>query len=404
MNYFYVLHGKYDSPYGASTSLRSHISLIHSDSSSRIFVFFRFVPKSLSDLSSTLTTSLVSLYRLFFSSKTAKPRIGLIPLYFRFEYNFEGAPTEVPRFSFVKDLISLPSELIIVSCALLFRPPIIHFNSISLLSSLIRIKILLSVFSKSLQLILHVREHASLYTREFLIRNVSLINKAIFIEPTVLTRFNYVFQPSYLPCKVITNPFMPPYLPLPRQLNISADRSPILAYFGQLSSEKNTSILLDSYTLFKSHSPDSALILIGDPADNFKHPILSNSSLCEKLDIYSLASIPNLSSTSVYDLVDIFIRPDPHFMTGRTTYEALYSGCHLIMTGTKDEINNDQTLSPFSDRITAIGATLSITSLSSSIHAAASKLRAASPNRSRTKHLFKVNNINYVRDYLDFTC
>lgn len=405
MNVLYITHGLLSSSYGAATSLRSHISLRHSSCKDRSVIIQRAVPKSIPHILA-IASSFIKLF-VFASAPDLLFKFSnnqlLLTWYFRFEFNFDGAPTEAPRFNKTKDLLSLICELYIFLVIRLFCPHVVHFNSITLVSTALRLR---QIYKTSIPFVIHVREHPSSYTRPLLTSSTKELSTIHFIciEPTVRTCLLKTYPGlSDYQVSVIQNPFLKPKRDIPTFLKRIISDKFIFAYFGQISTEKNTHLLLQAFSNIHEKIPSAILLIIGSKADNFEHPLLPRRSQEFQHNIIYLPPIPELSQISIYQYIDVFIRPDPFFMTGRTTYESLLSGTPLLMTGNKNDLATDPSLHRHIDRISLIPYPLTVGGLSTSILDAYNKYSfdatpEAGPNYKPGEHCeYATNNEAYLK-------
>lgn len=230
----------------------------------------------------------------------------------------------------------------------LFRtsPDIVHLNSLVLSDFLLLLRFY-RLF-RNVSIVSHVREmlKPSLSAwQKFLILTC---DHFVFIDKAVELRFLSSVGPPK-DADIVQNPFkgVVETTDAPAGLVVGAQKQ-VFAMAGRIENGKG--VLEICRAFYQLESDAAVLVIVGGGAP-----------LClEELDalvgssagrIVYLGEVKNLQETGFFGRVDFLIRGEPFFCTGRTVYEALYSGGQVILPGHQDNLDEDGILAGFSDSV-----------------------------------------------------
>jgi glycosyltransferase involved in cell wall biosynthesis len=225
----------------------------------------------------------------------------------------------------------------------------VHFNSV----------VLHQLISKNSHHILHVREMLDKKSK-FLNRTIHDICNAsglIFIDKSTQEDFKKLSSGNLLPRQsIINNPF-----DMNEARSLRHERKAILqkygferfngkifAYLGNIHPIKGTDLILKAFT--ESEIENAKLLIVG--TGNIEYIDYCRSIAKDNNDrVIFMGMLEYHEVYKIYAISDFIVRGDPDFRTGRTTYEALYAGCHIIIPGNKKDLRSEPELQTFVDRI-----------------------------------------------------
>jgi glycosyltransferase involved in cell wall biosynthesis len=122
----------------------------------------------------------------------------------------------------------------------------------------------------------------------------------------------------------------------------------IFSYIGMLHPVKGVELIINSFLMAKL---DDALLLIVGPGNttNLRYYITLAKSGANK--ILFLGRLNYEEVNEIYAISNFVVRGDPDFRIGRTTFEALFSGCHVIIPGTDEDVRQEKNLQLFKSKI-----------------------------------------------------
>ena len=129
-----------------------------------------------------------------------------------------------------------------------------------------------------------------------------------------------------------------------REYDLDANTT-IFTIAGVVSPSKGVDFVIDSF-LSKTLEKKVLLVVGNDTtptAVELKKKYIGQSS------IRFLGEIKNMDS--IYAITDYIVRGEPEFCTGRTVYEALFSGCSVLIPGTEQDINDGAFLPDQKERV-----------------------------------------------------
>ncbi len=122
----------------------------------------------------------------------------------------------------------------------------------------------------------------------------------------------------------------------------------VFAIVGKVSPDKGVDLVCRA---FLSHDfSDAMLIIIGDANDSYGKAI---RQMCEAYPnrLRWLGEQSDLVYRGFFNGIDVLVRGDKSFRTGRTVYEALFSGVRVILPGSSTELGNDSILNNFAANV-----------------------------------------------------
>ncbi|HXU71368.1 MAG TPA: glycosyltransferase [Polyangia bacterium] len=101
----------------------------------------------------------------------------------------------------------------------------------------------------------------------------------------------------------------------------------IFAIVGTLIPEKGVDVVLEAFAALDA--PDARLLVVGKGAPDYTARLRAIAGGDRRVVFWG--EEPNIAA--VYTLADWVVRGEPYHCVGRTVYEALYSGCGVIVPG-----------------------------------------------------------------------
>ena len=131
--------------------------------------------------------------------------------------------------------------------------------------------------------------------------------------------------------------------------DIDLNKTLIFAIAGLVSKDKGVKMVCEAF--LKSNLSDSILLVVGKGEGTYGKEV---KDFCLKNNdkLRWLGEQPNLIDRGFFNGIDAIVRGDESFRTGRTVYEALFSGGEVILPGDKSDLALDSALMAFRDRVT----------------------------------------------------
>lgn len=121
----------------------------------------------------------------------------------------------------------------------------------------------------------------------------------------------------------------------------------IYAIAGAITEDKGVLDVVRSFLAADLNG--SVLLIVGGGQGNYSNEV---KKLCKNSsNIFYLGEIPDLCVSGFFNSIDVVIRGDHSFRTGRSVYEAIYSGAIAILPCVGDEYLSDNELSAVSDNV-----------------------------------------------------
>lgn len=334
MKIIYISHVPLDSTYGAGTSFRNQINIINKNKNEvdKILIFYRV---SFSQMIKYIYISINYFY---------KENTLAIPIFCNWDINYDYKHNinilKNDEFILNRFMYYLSSILIRISIEI-FRPQIIHLNSHVLSKFWHNINTQMQLTKKRFKVICHVRDMISNLNKDS-IKFFSLINYFICIDFATRKRLLkfYPFLDNH--STIIPNPFES--IQAKRKLNKFntqiKDYDLIIGFVGTLIEDKGIDFLINSLSKYKTNKR-LLFIIVGDGPLYIS--LQNKSKKIKNIEIIFTGLINSLSKTNFYEKIDLLVRGDKSFRTGRTVFESLYEGKSvLIPKDFKDEIEEPQ--------------------------------------------------------------
>jgi glycosyltransferase involved in cell wall biosynthesis len=192
----------------------------------------------------------------------------------------------------------------------------IHLNSL----------VLHPVITREHPFVIHVRERydGSCTTAHADLRNARGV---VFIDESTYEPFRHTTLQSHT---IINNPFhmVPPKNDHLRERwqNLCPNRT-VFALIGHLTKEKGTDFVIQTFRSFASE--EAMLLIVGNGLTPFVEYCKGMAGEDGRIRFLGEES----EIERIYAVADYVIRGEDYPCVGRTVYEALYSGCHVILPG-----------------------------------------------------------------------
>lgn len=226
------------------------------------------------------------------------------------------------------------------------RFDILHFNS-HVLASVAR-KLVAENGRQKPTVIVHVRD--------FLIRNPTnqerdnllAIDSFICIDAATRDRLIEVLGDGIkLRCTIIQNPF---YSVTGRHFEaerFSPNRDLVkFAVVGPVTPDKG--VIAIARAFLSSNIPKAILYVVGAGSDSKSVEEIANISAGR---LIVLGEIRELVERGFFNSIDVLVRGECAFRTGRTVYEALYAGVAVLLPGNQQQMNADANLRVFQSSV-----------------------------------------------------
>jgi|688.fasta_scaffold341754_2 hypothetical protein len=199
---------------------------------------------------------------------------------------------------------------------------IVHCNSLITIGFINRLK-KIGLIKKS-KIILHVREVALRTLPLKYKQNIKLVDEFICIDEFVKKSLCYSLKIKSINIHVLNNPFRVGYKKISKKIiKIFKKNKFYFAIIGLINEGKGTEFVIRSF--LEAKIKNSEILIVG------KGNGILSQKYKNKKNIRFLEEIPNLGETNFYNKIDYLIRGDATESYGRTTFEALLSGCKVII-------------------------------------------------------------------------
>ncbi|MEG1820711.1 MAG: glycosyltransferase [Malacoplasma sp.] len=249
--------------------------------------------------------------------------------------------------------------------------------------------VLYPLVSEKNNFILHVREifDGNQKVLAKITRKLEKCAGVIFIDYATATPFKDVI------CKktILNNPFNMLSVDtinskdVLKKLKLDSDKS-ICAIIGVISSDKGIERVLEAFRISRI---ESYLLVVGDCNRKYAQKLKKNYGNLQ--NIIFTGEIENINE--IYSIADVIIRGEEQFCIGRTIFEGLYSGCHVLIPGELTDIENIVENEKFINKIHFYKP--------GNIQDMASALKKLE-NRKIEKRKFMSNDIKYTNDIIRF--
>jgi len=341
-----ISHASFENPYGATTSIREHykaleplesLKFIHvSKTSTKNLLLSRYVQHEIFDSSFSVCSQ---------SSNIEKILPAILPWSDNYE---ERQICRVLSLRYIRKLISklvwLAYSKKIISLIDFYQPNLIHLNSLVLLD----LVPLIQKFRPNIPIISHVREVLDENLCEKDKRFIQHLDALIPIDYATEHRLK-VLVPEYPSNQIyrVQNPFRA--LPFDESLtSLFPESRHIFAILGQITSSKGVDFVCECF--HQADLDNATLMIFGNDKHSYALSLKKYWSSLNKQIVW-VGHHDYLFEKGVYDRIDVVIRGDLSFRTGRTVYEGLFSGSRLILPGSHSELLEDSDLLKFLDKV-----------------------------------------------------
>lgn len=267
-----------------------------------------------------------SIKEFFFKQRTFKKTYSC-PL--PFSNNFDGSDDFKLKlkdniYYFIRNIICT-----IISCFQITRiirkhsVQIVHLNSLTLvvlLYILFPIKYLFPI-----KIFCHIREVSKRH--RVTSKLSSVFDGFICIDDTTYKSLLGNYSISSDKCFIVPNPILPPINVTETKKNRECSNIN-LAIIGQIFPHKGVDVAIGAFNLIEDDR--AKLHIIGDVSNNEYARSLQNYTYRNK-NIVWRGHLKDFYNRGGYEAIDVVVRGDPDFRVGRTMYEALVSGCMLVI-------------------------------------------------------------------------
>lgn len=338
-----ISHSPFDYTYGASTSIREHYEVFqHTDKYEFIHVskawpresilkgFQIFYPKT-SCIKTANVTNIFSACLPWSDNHDTAIQYGVID-------------TKSIR-KLILDINWRLKSKKIISTFLMFYPKIIHLNSLVLVD-------VIQYLRRNYKgpIISHARE---VLRREISNKDKQAIlqlDAVVTIDNAVTKRFIEVV-PEYPVEKI--HQILNPFCARPFDGSLSSffpDESKcVFSIIGAISVDKGIDLVCECF--YEADLEDSVLIVFGSTDSEYASSI-KMKWLNRTGKIIWAGEHEHLAKRGAYSRIDVVVRADPSFRTGRTVYEGLYAGSDIVIQGDINDLMADPSISKWHDKIT----------------------------------------------------
>jgi hypothetical protein len=321
MHILIISHVPLSGTYGAATSLRNHIELLKGDPELKFTVIEQLGYHRGPRVKVSFKISRYS---------------WLLPVVGNYDGYIAGYPRKIYytarrifSYFFIGRLFDIIDKL---------RPDVIHINSLVLLE-LVRLLRLDRRFD-TIRIIASVREVLSSNLLINDINSIKVIDNFICIDKaTMVSLLQYsVVDPRNV--VVQQNPFIISNSHWSRDLEFKSQFRFIFSISGIITNDKGVLEVVCSF--IKLNLTDSVLLVVGGAVNKYSKDVID---VCKaSKNVYYLGEIPDLCGSGFFNTIDVVIRGDSSFRTGRTVYEAIYSGAIAILPCVGAEYLGDEQL------------------------------------------------------------
>jgi len=322
MKIIIISHVPLTGTYGAATSLRNHINLLlkHPEFEFNVIeqLGYHHGPK------------------VHVSYKISRVS-WLLPITGNYDGYFGGYLREI--YYYVRRKIAFLIFNNLCKRLIALRPDVIHLNSLVLADVACWLRS--DKRFDQVRIIASVREVLSSDLLHSEVESIRFIDNYICIDNA--TKDSLLQHTQVNPSDVVIqqNPFIVPDVSWSRDHEFKNRFKCIFAIAGAITEDKG---VLDVLRAFLSvNLKDSALLIVGGAKGNYSKEV---KKICRtSSNVFYLGEIPDLCASGFFNTIDVVIRGDRSFRTGRTVYEAIYSGSIAILPCISDEYLNDDEIS-----------------------------------------------------------
>jgi hypothetical protein len=337
-----ISHVPIDSTYGAATSLRGHLQALASQDVYRLGLF---LPKSIPRGKDTQMSDAEII-------KTFPSVLDVRHFYmmYRLNYHWSNHGVIVLFYNRVRNYVSLLTRAKMIQTIKEFRPDLIHLNSLVL--SPIALWVKRDKELGSVPVLSHVRELLRPTLSVQAKREIAAVDTFTCIDLAARNQLLSVMDRMIRgkEVSIVQNPFRSndrnPDLDIFK--DIDSQSLKVFAIAGQVSAEKGVKFVCEAFV--KANLDKSVLLVLGRARGTYARTL---RALCDDYPskLRWLGEQPNLLGRGFFNGIDAIVRGDATYCTGRTVYEALFSGAGALLPGTQADLNSDPNLLPFQNEI-----------------------------------------------------
>jgi glycosyltransferase involved in cell wall biosynthesis len=317
--------------YGAATSLRNHIKLIITDPNFQLTVIQQIGYHHGPRVQDSIGIKKVS---------------WILPVSGNYDGYFGGFFRNL--YYYIRKKISSWSFYFLCQRIISLRPDIIHLNSLVLLD-LVRWLKSDSRFDQ-VKLVVSVRELLSADIAAIDIIGITLIDKFICIDESSKNRL--CEATGLLPSDPRITTQLNPFIISDQIWSIGEklkDRYDVIfAIVGTLTEDKGVLFVIEAF--ISANIESAVLLVVGNSSGLYASKV---KRLCAiSSNVVYLGEIANITNTGFFNYIDVIIRGDKSFRTGRTVYESIFSGSTAVLPCDGDDYLSDKSIVKVLDRIT----------------------------------------------------
>jgi len=177
--------------------------------------------------------------------------------------------------------------------------------------------------------LIHIREIFD-NSNDAVFESLKIARGVIFIDAATAKPFEHLHLGNAI---LLNNPFWMhrriENVPYALRPNIDQVHKTVFSIIGRIEEIKGVDFVIESFR--KVPDDNIILLIVGSGEKGYLSRCKSVAGDDKRIVFYGNESDIQL----IYDISDYIIRGDPHQCIGRTIYEGLYSGCHVIIPGSE---------------------------------------------------------------------
>ncbi len=187
-----------------------------------------------------------------------------------------------------------------------------------------------ATLGREVKTLIHIREDVKQPNPKDFIHDYKLCHGAIFIDRTAYLSLECA---DSIPNRVLMNPFdmTDVYDYGIPDIGIEFDNKIVFAMFGQINETKGIDFVIEGFV--KANLPNTVLLIVGSGSREYID--VCRIKIADNENIFFLPEEQQIKK--YYAITDYVIRGESYLGLGRTIYEALYSGCGVIVPGKEEE-------------------------------------------------------------------
>jgi hypothetical protein len=338
-----ISHVPIDSVYGTATSLRSHFEALEQTGQYE----FQLICQKPIIHGDRIKISNNDIKKTWPSIKNIKSVI--LP----YRFNYDGVSQRVDHTfrTRLHRIIGLMRWNMLTNTINQFNPQIIHLSSLVLAP-------LASWFKHNMDMptipiVGHVREllRKPLSVNE--LHEIQSLDMFICIDSAAKSRLLDVMTGAIGDDRVavVQNPFRSSLAsPDPNLFGgIDLNSTTVFAIVGEVSRDKGVKKVCEDF--LEANLSGSVLLVVGEGRDTKYVEEVERICNNNRGKLLWIGQHPNLIDRGFFNGVDVIVRGDATFRTGRTVYEALFSGANVLLPGDKTDLDNDPSLAVFRNQV-----------------------------------------------------